>query len=731
LLILFPKYLKIMTKTNVLRLAITCASVTLLSSSLLAKEGMWQPSQLKRQENEMKKLGLQISADQLYNNEGTGLNNAVVLFGGGCTGEMVSPQGLLFTNHHCGYSNAQALSTTDNNYLTDGFWAKSLAEEKPCPGLKVSFVRKTENVSEYIFKGLDTTASPTDQDKYIKSRIKELEKAYKNLTGYDAEIKPFYNGNEYWVSLMETFTDVRLVGFPPNGIGKFGADTDNWMWPRMTGDFAIFRVYANKEGKPAPYQADNIPYKTPQYFPINTSGYQPGDYTMVYGFPGTTQQYISSFQVAQVQDIIDPIRIASRAKKLAIWDDAMRADKGIFLKYAAKQSSISNGYKKWQGEVLGLTTNNVVAKKEKYERLYQEAAVNNANNAPEDQQLLSNLQATVNSSSKNIAAAEYTNETVNAIELINQSQVLERILNIYRAGINGAALADTLKKLKPNAQKFYKNYDAHTDSKVFESLMPFYMQQGEGVVAPTMKTLLYNAGNNYDTWRKSVYNNSICVNENAFYTLLDHAQPSDSIAIKQDPAYQIYNTANSYFKKELSPELKKQQERIATLNRKYMKSQLQYMNPYREFYPDANLTLRLTYGTVEPVKIPGSNIFQTTLEDLIPRHNPNVEEFNLPKGLIDLYHTKNYGRWAVNNTVPVNFIATNHTSGGNSGSPVLNAKGELIGINFDRIWQGTMSDLNYDAGICRNVSVDIRYVLFTIEKFGNASWLLKEMKLVK
>lgn len=719
-----------MTKRKHQKVVLMIAAAGLSATATLAKDGMWLPSQLKRQESDMQKLGLKIPVERLYNENGTGLNNAVVLFGKGCTGEIVSPEGLLFTNHHCAYGTAQSLSTEGRNFLVDGFWAAGKEAELPCPGLTVAIVRSTEEVTDYVLKGLTDTMPEEDRNKQIEARISELKKAYKNLSGLDAEIKPYYYGNQYWVTLSETFTDIRLVAFPPNGVGKFGADTDNWMWPRMTADFAVFRIYAGTDNKPAPYSTANVPYRAKTYFPINTSGYKEGDFTMVYGFPYMTQEYLSSYQLNQVQYIMDPIRIEAREKRLGVMDEAMRSSDALFLKYAAKQSSLSNGYKKWQGEVLGLTTNDVMGKKQRYERKFQEAAVSDTEH-PEDQMILPRIQATVSGSDNALIAAEYTRETVMGVEAVQQSVQLGKVLALYRSALPAETVADSLQKLKAASAGFYKNYDVATDHKVFNVLMPLYMQQGDQVVAPRMQSLMYNSGNNTTSWGRNVFSNSLAVQQDRWNALFDRAQRKDSTLIKQDPAYQIYEAVSTFQAEKVTPVLKDYAKRIAPLNRMYMKRQMEYPYSGRNFYPDANQTLRLTYGTVDPVAIPGSNIYQTSLEDLIPRHNASVEEFNIPQGLRNLYMSKDYGRWAVNGTVPVNFIASNHTSGGNSGSPVLNAKGELIGINFDRIWQGTMSDLYYDASICRNVTLDIRYALFLIEKFGNAGWLLKEMKLVK
>ncbi|RQO31795.1 serine protease [Taibaiella sp. KBW10] len=705
-------------------------STTIYNSQ--AKEGMWRPADLKKQADEMKKAGLQIPVSKLYEDGKAALNDAVVIFGGGCTGEVVSAQGLVFTNHHCGYGAVQGVSTDAKNYLINGFWAKNNADEVPCPGLSVTFIKKIEEVTKQILKGITEETSEAERAQIIAENIKFLETGYRKLLGYTAEVKPFYNGNEYWVTLLEKYDDVRLVGFPPNGIGKFGGDTDNWMWPRQTGDFGIFRVYAGPGNKPAAYNINNKPYKAEQYFPINTSGVKEGDYTMVYGFPYVTKEYLTSAQLAQTQDIIDPIRIAARKIKLGVWDEAMRKDPKTFLKYASKQSSVSNGYKKWQGEIRGLELNDVKGKKLAYEtRLMQKSLSDTGINSPKS--TLSQINAAVEHNNNYLRAYESTNETVLGIEIIGQAAYLQRVLNIYRSGVKDKALTDTLAKVKKGLEGFYKNYDAVLDKQLFENLMPFYYMQPGLAVAPKVKSLYTENGSDFGKWSSNVYGQSaLAIKEMAMH-YFDAPKASDTVDIKNDPAYQIYHAVIDWQDQSVRPGMIAYAKRTDLLNRIYMQQQLQYMSGERNFYPDANQTLRLTYGHVKGITPQGTSLYsyRSTLEDVIAKHNPDVEEFNVPSKLRDLYLRKDYGRWNVNGTVPVTFIATNHTSGGNSGSPVLNAKGELIGINFDRIWDGTMSDLYYDPNLCRNIAVDVRYVLFIIEKYGNAPWLFKEMNLVK
>lgn len=710
----------------------TALSISLVGIHLEtgAKEGMWLPPTLKSRENDMKNMGLQIPVEQLYNENGTGLNNAVVLFGKGCTGEIISSKGLLLTNHHCGYGTVQGLSSKEKDYFANGFWAKKTEEELPCPGLTVTFIRKMENVSDKILTGLDDTLNENQRNTIVQTRIKNLEKGFKYATGMDASIKTYYNGNQYWVILSETFRDIRLVGFPPNGIGSFGGDTDNWMWPRHTGDFSMFRVYAGKDNKPADYSKDNKPYQTKQFFTINVSGYKEGDFTMVYGFPGTTMEYISSYQLNQIYSILDPIRIEARTARLGAWTKNMQASRDVFLKYTSKRASIANGWKKWQGEVRGLRINNVVQKKQDYEMQFQGLAVSD-NTLPYADDLLANIAAKSASVNDVLKAEEYIKEAVLGIELLQQTATLDKMLQTMRSGITDALLRDSLMKIAKSANAFYKNYDATTDKNVFAALMPLYMNNSSKFIPEAFRNQYGEQGADYNLWAAYVFK-SLATSDATLTAFANTATKADTNIVKGDPAWQLYNGISQLRKEKITPYINKYNADMAYLNRLYMNGQMK-LDKSKMYYPDANLTLRLTYGQVAGIDPDGAAgySFQTNVDEAVAKHNADVEEFNVPAKLRSLQQEKNYGSWAVNKTVPVAFIANNHTSGGNSGSPVLNARGELIGTNFDRIWEGTMSDLYFDPKLCRNISLDIRYTLFIVEKFGDAGWLLKEMNIVK
>lgn len=717
------------------RAMIPCALVlglSLASTQSFAKKGMLPPPAIKSHEAEMKAMGLQIPVEKLYNADGTGLNNAVILFGRGCTGEVISPNGLILTNHHCGYGTVQGLSSAQNDYFANGYWAKNMTEEIPCPGLTVTFVRKVENVTNKITTGLDDTLNDVARDSIIAIRIKNLEKGYKTATGMDATIKPYYTGNEYWVTLSETYRDIRLVGFPPNGIGGFGGDVENWSWPRHTGDFSMFRIYAGADNKPANYASTNKPYKTKDFFTINAAGYKEGDMTMVYGFPAVTKEYISSYQLNQIFSITDPIYVEMATKKLDVWNSSMKADRDIFLKYTAKRSGVANGWKKLQGEMKGLKLNNAVSKKVEDEKAFQRWAVANDTSFPYAQNLLIYMQAEAAAADNLIKADAYINYGVYGIELVQYGSVLDNMLPLFRAHLSAAALQDTLNKIVTGMHGFYKNYDAATDEKVFTALMPAFFSGAQDWVPLYYSNQYQLNDNDFAAWAQSVYKTSILASESKMQEFVKNATASDSNIIMSDPAWHLYHHVAVVRKKRITPVITAYTNRMQYLNRLYMNCQM-HMSPENTYFPDANFTLRLSYGKVKGIDPdgPAGYSYQTNLDETVALDDPNVEEFKVPEKLKTLQSKKDYGSWAVNGTVPVAFVADNHTSGGNSGSPVLNAKGELIGTNFDRVWEGTMSDLYFDPNVCRNITLDVRYTLFIIEKFGGAGWLLKEMKIVK
>ncbi len=703
----------------------------LYTTPVFAKEGMWIPATLKAHEKEMRSMGLQIPIEQIYNKDGTGLNNAVVLFGKGCTGEIISPKGLILTNHHCGYGSVQGLSSAGNDYFADGFWAKNMQEEIPCKGLTVTFIRRMENVTDRVLAGISDTLRDAIRDSVIAVRIGMVEKEFMTASHLDATIKPYFEGNQYWIALTETYRDIRLVGFPPNGIGTFGGDVENWMWPRHTGDFSMFRVYAGSDNKPADYAAGNKPYQADRFFSINTSGYKEGDFTMVYGFPGTTREYISSYELSQVYNITDPISIEARNRKLDIWGKHMTWTRDNFIKYTSKRAGIANGWKKWQGEMLGLKANDVIGKKRQFEEVFQKWAVADHTLAY-SADILAQMRTAAEAASPLIMEDQYNREAPLGIELIQQGAAFDNVVACFRLGLSEQALRDTLGKVVAGMGGFYKNYDVATDKDVFISLMVLYFNKCSAWMPEYYKTQYIAHNQDINVWATDVYNTSMLTSLAKVKDFAEHAGAGDTVKIYADPAWKLYDAIASMRKQKILPGLKDYYSHMHYLDRLYMNAQMTE-NKKKTFYPDANLTLRLTYGQVKGLdpEGPAKYSFQTNLKEVVELDDSTSDIFKVPKKLKELYYKKDYGRWGVNGNMPVAFVASNHTSGGNSGSPVLNGKGELIGTNFDRAYEGTMSDYYFDPTRCRNMSVDIRYTLFIIDKFGGAGWLIDEMNIVQ
>ncbi|RYD52319.1 MAG: S46 family peptidase [Sphingobacteriales bacterium] len=694
-----------------------------------AREGMWLPPLLSGQAAAMRSAGLQIPVSELYNERGTGLNEAVVRFGGGCTGELISGNGLLLTNHHCGYGTVQGLSSAANDYFARGFWAMKPGEEIPCPGLTVAIVRRMENVTDVILNGLPDALPETTRDSIISQRIRNLEASYRNSNlGLEPSVSAYYNGNQYWVSLMEVFRDIRLVGFPPNGIGQFGGDADNWMWPRHTGDFSMFRVYAGADNKPADYNRSNKPFKPRRFLTLNAKGVKEGDFTMVYGFPGATQEYLAATQIAQIADITDPIRIEARSARLAAWTQHMQANRNVFLQYTSKRAGVANGWKKWQGEVQGLKAANVVAKRRETENRFQYWTQSDTS-LPYADDVLSRINANINEANRVLPAEIYFQEAVLGVELIARGAVLDRMATALQT----TDPAKELQKAVAGWEGFYKNYDSGTDQAVFDKLMPlFFSRVPEAFIPDVFRSQLARYHGNFREWSAELYSQSIAAGRNRFEAFLKEATPASLSQLQADPALQLYRAAMQTRRTAIAPVLAAAQQRLTTLSRLHRKAQIA-ADSAAIAYPDANSTLRLAYGQVKGIDPdgPAPYSYQTFLSEAIAKDNPQVAEFQVPQKLKTLYASRDFGRWGNKTNVPVAFIADNHTTGGNSGSPVLNTKGELIGTNFDRIWEGTMSDLYFDPSRSRNISLDIRYTLFVIEKFGGAGWLLNEMKIVR
>lgn len=700
-------------------------SILFLLLSALAREGMWIPILLDRNIEEMKQMGFQLSVDDVYSVNHASMKDAIVLFGRGCTGEMISPEGLLITNHHCGFNQIQSHSSVDNDYLTDGFWAMDRDEELLNPGLAVTFLVEMREVTDEVFEGADTLIIETDIQDKIRENIAILTNEAINGTHYEASVKPFYEGNQYYLFITEKFTDVRLVGAPPSSIGKFGGDTDNWMWPRHTGDFALFRIYAGADNKPADYSPANVPYQSKTYFPINVSGVEAGDFTMVFGYPGTTQQFLYSEAVNQVIEQRNPDRIAIRDIKLDIMSRAMEDDRAIRIQYAAKYASASNAWKKWQGERNGLIRLNAVEVKKQQEAVFNQWVEQLPERKQKYGSVLSEFEKQYAALLPYQKAKDYFNE------ILQNGTDSYRIYNQYARLIRNKTKLN-VKEETTFITNHYKDYNFLVDRDIFLALFNKYYHHMEQSFLPDYFKEIFDKKET-QKYLNDIYSNSLLNNPNAMISLISKGDV-DKIQkqLNNDKLFVFFDSFISHYYESLFNNFTQISNQIARNQKLYVEALLE-KGDNEMLFPDANLTMRVAYGKVEGYR-PADGIkykHYTTLSGIMEKDNPDIYDYKVPAKLKELYRKDEYGRYA-NSTgeLPVCFLASNHTTGGNSGSPVINANGHLIGINFDRAWEGTMSDIMFDPEKCRNISVDMRYVLFLIDQFAGAGYLLNEMQIV-
>ena len=686
--------------------------------------GMWIPSMLKgMNESEMKSLGMKMSAQDIYDVNQSSLKDAIIHFNGGCTSEIISPKGLLLTNHHCGYGEIQKHSSVENDYLQEGFWAKDLASELPNPGMVATLIVSIHDVTTAVLEGVMQLPSEAEKQKRIQENIARVQATFPKEKWQDNRIRVFYEGNQYILFVTETFKDVRLVGAPPSSIGKFGSDTDNWVWPRHTGDFALFRIYAGKDNKPADYSKDNVPYTPKHFLPISLDGVAEGDFTMVFGFPGRTQEYLPAVAVEQIVNSLNPAKIAIRDAALKVQDGFMRKDQAIKIQYASKYASVANYWKKWIGESQGLKKSNAVKIKKDFEKEFQNRVTKSGKSA-EYGSLLANFEKNYQTIDQYALARDYFVETVlRNTELLSVGFRLYQLEQVFKAR-GEQAFTDRKNNTVKDLEGFYKDFNAKVDEKVFEQLMALYTKNSP-LLPADIKAL--------DIKKSTalIYGKSKLTSYKGTQELLKGDTKTIFKNLNKDAGYQLVKKLADNFYQNISPKYDEINLEIAALQRTFMKAQLELF-PDGRYFPDANSTLRVTYGQVKGYSPSDAVYYEpvTHLEGVLEKYVPGDYEFDVPAKLIELINNKDYGQYAENGKMPVNFIATNHTTGGNSGSPAIDANGNLIGLNFDRVWEGTMSDIYYDPAICRNIMVDIRYVLFIVDKFANAKHLIDEMKLV-
>ena len=721
-------------KTKFILISVLCTLI--LQKAVLADEGMWIPLLIEKYNIKlMQEKGFKLSAEDIYSVNKACMKDAIVHFGGGCTGELISPDGLLITNHHCGYGQIQRHSTLEHDYLTNGFWAMSAAEELPNPGLTVTFLKRMEDVTDPVLAGVSDKMSSEERDKRISSNIDAIIARAVEGNGYTAVVRPFFMGKQYFLFVNEVFRDVRLVGAPPSAIGKFGGETDNWVWPRHTGDFSLFRVYAGRDNKPAAYSAENVPYKPAYFFPVSVKGIKEGDFTMVFGYPGATSEYVPSYHIEMVKNFVNPKMIDIRTRKIDIMEEAMKSDPLIRIQYSAKKSGLANSWKKWIGENQGLDRMSTIEKKKEYEKKLTDWINSDPDLASKYGKVLPAYKELYDKLKEYNLVFSYTNEVFfnSGAEAVGFARNFSTLEELVKNKEDQDRITAAKINLESVASAFFRNYNVDTDRKLFAAVMELYGNNiDESWLAPEYVKLRKSCQGDFEKLADQLYRKTIFADEAKFRAFVSSYNGSSAAKLAKDPFYMLVNSVNDLIAERVRPELAKLNLELQKLNADYMTLQIAYASD-KVFYPDANSTLRVTYGTVQGYysKDAVYYTYYTTLKGIMEKDNPEIYDYNVPEKLRKLYRSGDFGKYTQGGEVPVCFIANNHTSGGNSGSPVINADGHLIGINFDRAWEGVASDLAYNPDQSRNISLDIRYVLFIIDKFAGAGYLLNEMKIVE
>ena len=708
-------------------MALCC--LLLAAVQVRADEGMWLlPYLQKLNIKDMKAKGLKLSAEQIYNLNGTSLKDAIVIFGGGCTGEIVSPNGLVFTNHHCGYGSIQRLSSVEHDYLQNGFWAMDYKEELPCPGMSVTFIRSIEDVSDRILPFLSDSMSEQQRQKQVDELSDKIVKeALPEKSSKEAFVKSFFGGNQYLLFVVEQYTDLRLVGTPPSSIGKFGGDTDNWMWPRHTGDFSVFRVYADANGNPAPYSDKNVPLRPKRWFKISLKGVQENDYAMMMGFPGRTNKYYTSWEVAERRDIDNTIRIHIRDLRQKVMLDEMLKDPAVRIQYASKYAGSTNAYKNAIGSNWAIKKRNFEQmKKEEQDKLI---AWSNKMCEPSYPDALMAIEQIVSDRKDLRFRSWMLDEAIlRGIEFTSVPTQMDMVIEALK-GKDKKAKQEQLRLLERAYHGFANsNYSADVDKKIAKVMLKEYRSQVDPKAQPTYFELIDKKfKGDTDRFVDYLFEKSIFGSEDNFNKFL--SRPSVK-ALENDPMILFAKSVRAE-EANLKNALKEFEDGYAMAHRSYVKGLLA-MYGDRANFPDANFTLRLTYGQVKGYSPRDCDYYghQTTLDGVMEKEDSTNWEFVVPTRLKELYAAKDFGRYKTSDgKMPVAFSTTTHSPGGNSGSPVMNADGELIGINFDRNWEGVGGDIQYLPDYQRSIIVDIRYVLFIMDKYAGAGYLLDEMEI--
>ncbi|HPE55317.1 MAG TPA: S46 family peptidase [Bacteroidales bacterium] len=697
-----------------------------------ADEGMWLPIFIERLNyTDMEKMGLQLTPEEIYSVNNSSLKDAVAIFGRGCTSEVISDQGLLLTNHHCGYGQIQEHSSVEHNYLKDGFWAMSFEEELPNPGLTASFLIRIEDVTDKVLETLNNDMTEEERTEAVRKVSGELSKAAEEGTHYNASVRSFFEGNEYYLFVYEVFRDVRLVGAPPSSIGKFGADTDNWMWPRHTGDFSIFRVYTDKDGNPADYAEDNVPMKPKHHLPVSIAGVKEGDFSMIMGYPGSTERYMTSYGVKMALDISNQTIVDVRDVKLKIMMEDMEADEAIRIKYASKYARIANYWKYYIGQTKGLKRLKVYDKKVALENQFTEWMDGNQQNKDKYADALPLIKDAYEGISKYELARIYQSEAImRGSEIIGLASRFSNLKKELEADeVNQENVDKQVQRMKDMLPDYFKDYNLPTDKKLLAAMMKMYYENVPADQQPAyIKEIHKKFKGNFDAYADMVFEKSVFTTSDKVMAFLD--DPSAK-KLDKDPAYMAAKEFNNFYFENIRPETMDYYDKLDKGNRLFIAG-LREMQPNKKFYPDANFTMRLTYGQVldyYPADAVHYNYF-TTMKGIMEKEDPNNWEFVVPEKLKQLYKAKDFGRYGEGEVMKVCFLTNHDITGGNSGSPVMNANGELIGLAFDGNWEAMSGDIVFEPEIQRTINVDIRYVLFIIDKYAGCTRLINEMDIV-
>jgi len=696
-----------------------------------ADEGMWLlPLIEKLNMGKMTELGLKLSAEDIYSLNKASIKDAVVIFGGGCTAEIVSSQGLILTNHHCGYGSIQSHSTVEHDYLQDGFWAMSKEEELPNPNLAVTFLIRIEDVSGQILANVKQGMSETERTAAISNARQAIEKKAGEGNNYRTSVGSFYGGNYFYLLVYERYTDVRLVGAPPSSIGKFGFDTDNWEWPRHTGDFSVFRVYSAPDGKPASYAKENIPLKPKYFLPVSIKDRNKGDFAMILGYPGRTNRYMTSYEVNEQLQIVHPDRIKIRGIKQEIWMKDMQADQKVNIQYSAKYSGSSNYWKYSIGQKSSLEKLGVKTKKEELENQFNNWVVATPDRKAKYGEALNMIKTAIEGRAEYYNALQYLNECLQGCELLSMNRSATSLITALKSGDN-QKISDAVSQVKNSSSDFYKDYNSSTDNKSMKAMLKLYRTDVPAKFHPDfyVKVVDKKFKGNIDKFVDYMFARSVFVNEAKLNAFLNKPVLK---TLETDP---VYLTATSIYKvgADVSKGSSQFDAGLATGKRLWVAA-LMEMVPEKTQYPDANSTMRLSYGTVQDYDPRDAVTYKyyTTLQGVVDKYKPGDYEFDLPKRLIDLNNKKEYGRYGSSKGyMPVCFLTANDITGGNSGSPVMNGNGELIGLAFDGNWESMSGDIAYEPELQRTIIVDIRYVLWIMDIYSGAKHLVDEMTIVQ